>query len=97
MAEQVARNEAVGQFTNMGVGLGTMAGVGGAVGGVLGSAVNDAMSAAAEPPTPATEAPADDMAAFKAKVDKLTVMKEAGFLSDEEYASMKAELLKSIL
>lgn len=34
VAEKVAQNEAVGQFTNMGVGLGTMAGVGGAVGGV---------------------------------------------------------------
>lgn len=97
VAEQVARNEAVGQFTNMGVGLGTMAGVGGSVGGVVGSAVNDAMSAAAEPGAPNASAPADDMAAFKAKVDKLTVMKEAGLLSDEEYASMKAELLKSIL
>ena len=74
-----------------------MAGVGGAVGGVVGSAVNDAMSAAAEPGAPNASAPADDMAAFKAKVDKLTVMKEAGLLSDEEYASMKAELLKSIL
>ena len=97
VAEQVARNEAVGQFTNMGVGLGTMAGVGSAVGGVVGSAVNDAMSAVAEPGVPNASAPADDMAAFKAKVDKLTVMKEAGLLSDEEYASMKAELLKSIL
>ena len=34
VAEKVAENEAVGQFTNMGVGLGTMAGVGGAVGGI---------------------------------------------------------------
>lgn len=42
VAEKVAENEAVGQFTNMGVGLGTMAGVGGVVGGVVGSAVNDA-------------------------------------------------------
>lgn len=33
VAERAAQNEAVGQFTNMGVGLGTMAGVGGAVGG----------------------------------------------------------------
>ena len=39
VAEKVAQNEAVGQFTNMGVGLGTMAGVGGAVGGVVGNAV----------------------------------------------------------
>lgn len=97
VAERVAQNEAVGQFTNLGVGLGTMAGVGGAVGGVVGGAVSGAMSAAAEPPTPATEAPADDMAAFKAKVDKLTLMKQAGLISEEEFSSMKTELLKSIL
>lgn len=95
MAERVAQNEAVGQFTNLGVGLGTMAGVGGAVGGVVGSAVNGAMSAAAEPPTPA--ASADNMAAFKAKIEKLAMMKEAGLISEEEFASMKSELLKSIL
>ena len=44
VAEKVAENEAVGQFTNMGVGLGTMAGVGGAVGGVVGNAINGALS-----------------------------------------------------
>lgn len=44
VAQDVARNEAVGQFTNMGVGLGTMAGVGGAVGGVVGGAVNSAFN-----------------------------------------------------
>ena len=47
VAEKVAENEAVGQFTNMGVGLGTMAGVGGAVGGVVGSAVTGAFAGAA--------------------------------------------------
>jgi membrane protease subunit (stomatin/prohibitin family) len=41
--------------------------------------------------------PADDMAAFKAKVEKLSMMKEAGLLTDEEFAQMKADLLKSIL
>lgn len=49
VAEKVAENEAVGQFTNMGVGLGTMAGVGGAVGGVVGSAVTGAFAGAAQP------------------------------------------------
>ena len=43
VAEKIAENEAVGQFTNMGVGLGTMAGVGGAVGGLVGGAVHDAI------------------------------------------------------
>lgn len=95
VAEKVAQNEAVGQFTNMGVGLGTMAGVGGVVGGVVGNAVNGAMNAANEPATAQTQ-PSDDMASFKVKVEKLTIMKEAGLLSDEEYVSMKAQLLASI-
>lgn len=38
-----------------------------------------------------------DMAAFKAKVEKLTVMKEAGLISDEEFAQMKAKLLSEIM
>lgn len=44
VAQDVARNEAVGQFTNMGVGFGTMAGVGGAVGGVVGGAITEAFA-----------------------------------------------------
>ena len=76
----------------MGVGFGTMAGVGGAVGGMVGGMMNDAMNSATAPATPA-----DGMAAFKAKVEKLTVMKEAGMLSDEEFNSMKAKLLSEIL
>ena len=93
VATEAAKNEAVGQFTNLGVGLGTMAGVGGAVGGVVGSAVSGALN-----PTEA-EVPkhADDMATFKAKVEKLAMMKEAGLISEEEFAATKAELLKSIL
>ena len=43
VAERVAQNEAVGQFTNLGVGLGTMAGVGGAVAGTVGGAMKDAL------------------------------------------------------
>lgn len=44
VATEVARNEAVGQFTNLGVGLGTMAGVGGVVAGTVGGAMNDALT-----------------------------------------------------
>ena len=95
VAAKVAQNEAVGQFTNMGVGLGTMAGVGGAVGGVVGNAVGGALQAAAEPTQPAQTT--DDMAAFKAKVEKLGMMKEAGLITEEEFAAMRAELLKNIL
>lgn len=89
VAQDAARNQAVGQFTNMGVGLGAMAGVGGAVGGAVGNAVNTAMGS--------ISAPDDDMAAFKAKIEKLNIMKEAGLLSEEEFRSMKAQLLAAIL
>ncbi len=44
VAEKVAQNEAVGEFTNMGVGLGMITGVGGAVGGMVGSSVSEAFA-----------------------------------------------------
>ena len=97
VAQDVAKNEAVGQFTNMGVGLGTMAGVGGAVGGVVGGAVNNALgSVNAQPPQQPAQ-PADDMAAFQTKIQKLQMMKEAGMLTDEEFNNLKQQLLASIL
>ena len=97
VAEKVAQNEAVGEFTNMGVGFGTMAGVGGAVGGMVGGMMNDAINTA-QAPAPTTPAqPTDDMAAFKAKIEKLTMMKEAGMLSEEEFNTMKAKLLSEIM
>lgn len=92
MAEKVAQNEAVGQFTNMGVGLGTMAGVGGAVGGMVGNAVGDAMNATAQPAQPD-----GGMEAFKAKVEKLNIMKNSGLITEQEFADMKAKLLSDIL
>lgn len=95
VAEKAAQNEAVGQFTNMGVGLGTMAGVGGAIGGVVSNAVNNAMTPTAQ--SVQSNQPTDDMAAFKAKVEKLTVMKDSGMITEEEFAQMKAKLLSDIL
>lgn len=49
VAEKVAENEAVGEFTNIGVGLGTMAGVGGTVGGMVGGMMHDAMGSITNP------------------------------------------------
>ena len=45
VAERVAANEAVGQMTNMGVGLGMMAGVGGTVGATVGGMMQNTMGA----------------------------------------------------
>ncbi len=49
VATEVARNQAVGQFTNLGVGLGTMAGVGGAVAGTVTNAMNGTLNNAQTP------------------------------------------------
>lgn len=95
VAQDVAKNEAVGQFTNMGVGFGTMAGVGGAVGGVVGNAVSNALDSTNQPQQPAQ--PQDDMAQFGAKIQKLQMMKDSGMLTDEEFANMKQQLLSSIM
>lgn len=46
VAELAAQNEAIGQFTNMGIGLGTMVGVGGTVAGVVGDAMHGAVETA---------------------------------------------------
>lgn len=92
VAQTAASNEAVGQFTNMGVGLGTMAGVGGAVGGAVNSAVNSAMNTVEN-----ENNKNDDMSQFRAKVEKLNIMKESGIISDEEFDKMKSQLLASIL
>ena len=44
IAEKAAQNEGIGEFSNMGIGLGMMTGVGGAVGGMVGGAVTDAFA-----------------------------------------------------
>ena len=43
VAEQMAQNEAVGEFANMGIGLGMMSGVCGTMGSVVGGAVSEAI------------------------------------------------------
>ena len=55
VAQDAARNEATGQFSNMGIGLGMMAGVGGTVGGVVGGAVSDAFAGITMPQSQATQ------------------------------------------
>ena len=68
---------------------------------MVGGAVNDAMNAAAQPAAStqpvAAEQPKDNMAAFKEKVEKLSIMKEAGLITEEEFKQMKATLLSEIL
>ena len=93
VATKIAENEAVGEFTNMGVGFGTMAGVGGAVGGMVGGMMNEAVNSAT---VPASKPAGDSMTEFKQKLEKLMLMKEMGVLSEEEFAAAKANLLSQL-
>lgn len=44
VAEKVAQNEGVGNFSNAGIGIGMMAGIGGPVGGAVGGVFNESLS-----------------------------------------------------
>lgn len=57
VAQDATRNEAAGQYSNMGIGLGMMAGVGGTVGGMVGGVVADAFAGmgAVQPQTAANK------------------------------------------
>lgn len=56
VVEKAAQNEGIGEFSNMGIGLGMMTGVGGAVGGMVGGAVADAFVGITTPTQPSTTA-----------------------------------------
>ena len=75
---------AMSDIVGLGVGLKAAGVMAGQVGGIF-----DGIGGQAQP--------ADDMAAFEAKVKKLSMMKEAGIISEEEFAQMKAKLLSEIL
>ena len=92
VAHDVARNEAVGQFTNLGVGLGTAAGVGGAVGGLVGTAINSAIpsSHGKEGPLAVDEVKKEDPIETLSKLKKLL---DAGLIEQADYDTKKAEVL----
>ena len=95
VAQDVANNEAVGEFTNMGVGLGTMGAIGGVVAGTVSSSISGALQDVQ--PTNQNTNQVDDMESFKQKVEKIKIMKESGLISEEEYESMKKQLLSKII
>lgn len=100
---QKAFAEGMGNMgSNGGAGGSTMSdivglGVGLQAAGAMGSQVGNIFAGFAGQNNQPAAAPTDDTATFKAKIEKLTMMKDAGLLTDEEFNNMKAELLKSIL
>lgn len=84
----------MGDMLGLGIGMAAANTIAPQIGGMF-QGMQPQQQQQSEPPK--TDAPADDMAAFKAKIEKLTMMKEAGLLSEEEFNKMKAQLLSSIL
>jgi len=90
VAEKLAQNEGVGEFSNMGIGLGMMTGVAGNVGNAVGSVVADSMKPMQE------DTEKDEIAEFKRKLEKLKLMREKEILTEEEFEAEKKKLLESL-
>lgn len=84
VAEKVADNEGVGNFSSLGLGLGLMGGVAGTVGDVTEKSLKQ------------TSAPDNDMAEFKRKLEKLIMMKEMGVITEEEFNRQKNKIMESL-
>jgi membrane protease subunit (stomatin/prohibitin family) len=104
VAEKVAQNEGIGNFSNLGIGLGMMGGVAGGLGGAVAGITAGALEQVAPAATaaqgqalspPSQDAP-DDLPLFKLKVEKLKAIKEAGLLSEQEFEQERKKLLDSL-
>ncbi len=89
VAEKMAQNEAVGQMTNIGLGMGMIAGVGGTVGQTVGGMVQNTMENVTQQPAPAAQ-----NEPFEQRLAKLELLK--GKIPDELYNAKMQELLSEI-
>jgi membrane protease subunit (stomatin/prohibitin family) len=102
VAERVASNEAVGQMSNLGVGLGVMAGVGGTVGGAVGGMMKNTMGnlqnqASQETvQTQAQASPQAQSAGISVEVRIANLEKLKGKIPEELYNAKLKEILDSI-
>jgi hypothetical protein len=98
VADKVAQNEGVGNYSQMGMGLGLIGGVAGGIGASVANITGDAMKTLVrpQPGQEETPAPADEAAAFLQKAKKLKMLREAGLLSEEEFEREKRRLLDAL-
>lgn len=92
VAKSIAENEASGDLTNLGVGLGIMGGVAHTVGGVM----NSAFTGISESEQQSAGTQNGGLDEFRTKIEKIKMMHESGLLSDEEFAAEKQKLLNSL-
>lgn len=99
VAEKVAQNEGVGNFTNTGIGLGMMTGMAGGIGPMVAGMTTDALGSVSQPGVAAIVPPAtapNDMNTFKQKLEKLKIAKDMGMLSDEEFESKRKQIMEDM-
>lgn len=90
VAKEIASNEATGNLSNLGIGLGMMGGVAKTVGGIMNESLDTTAS------TQNNINPVDPLADFRIKLEKLKMMQESGFLTEEEFSAEKKKLLDNI-
>jgi len=122
VAEKVAQNESIGNFTNTGIGLGMMGGMAGGMGSIVAGITTDALNPL-KPQQGGTQNPIagigvivppiidlkndlpkptspvsslSDSTSFEQRLERLKMMKEKGFVSDEEFETKRKELLSNI-
>jgi membrane protease subunit (stomatin/prohibitin family) len=93
VAEKVAQNEGVGNYSQMGIGFGLIGGVAGGIGASVANITGDAVKMAAQEKT---QEPVDETASFMHKIKKLKMLQENGLLSEEELESEKRKLLDAL-
>lgn len=90
VAEKMAQNEAVGQMSNLGIGMGMISGIGGTVGQTVGGMVSSTMGEILQPQASSHT----QKESFEARLAKLELLK--GKIPDEMYNNKMQELLSEI-
>lgn len=86
VAERVADNEGVGNFSSLGLGLGLMGGVAGTVGNMTEKSLKQT----------SPETITDDMAEFKKKLEKLIMMRDMGVITEDEFNQQKIKMMENL-
>lgn len=86
VAEKVADNEGVGNFSSLGLGLGLMGSVAGTVGDMTEKSLKHSTS----------ETAPNEMAEFKKKLEKLIMMKDMGVITEDEFNQQKIKMMDNL-
>lgn len=86
VAEKVADNKGVGNFSSLGLGLGLMGGVAGTVGDVTEKSLKQTSS----------QTMSEGISEFKKKLEKLIMMHDMGVITDDEFNRQKMKMMENL-